>query len=103
MQKRSRKKVNKIVKGMALQMLVQVLLWMRTQFDTLVDFLSSLYWDPKKEIIPPLDKSTKILLESATSLATKIRKRQLKSEDLVKLFIERITVVRHCTDVIVLA
>ncbi|XP_077293000.1 fatty-acid amide hydrolase 2 [Arctopsyche grandis] len=91
--KRSSKKVNKLVKGMSLQILIQILLWMRTQFDTLVDFLFSLYWDPKKEIIPPLDKNTKVLLESATSLATKIRNRQLKSVDLVKLFIDRIKVV----------
>lgn len=80
---------------MAQGFLMYILIWIRIQFDSLVDFLASLYWDPKKEIIPPLDKQSKILLESATSLASKIRKKELKSETLVKLCIERIKTVRY--------
>lgn len=73
--------------------LMTILVWIRIQFDNVVDFLASLYWDPKKEIIPPLDKQSKILLESATSLASKIRKKILKSETLVKICIDRIKTV----------
>lgn len=66
------------------------LLYARLFIDMAIDFFFSLYWDRKTEPIPDLDKKHAILAESATSLAKKIRQKELKSEDLVRAVIERI-------------
>ncbi|KOB74483.1 Amidotransferase subunit A [Operophtera brumata] len=59
--------------------------------DHVIDFFFGLYWDKRKRVIPIPDLSKKhaMLTESAVSLAQKIKKKELKSEDLVRALIER--------------
>lgn len=56
----------------------------------LVDYLFSLYWDEHRKPIPDLEDRHYNLMLSAVSLAEKIRKKELKSFDLVTACIERI-------------
>ncbi|CAK1586700.1 unnamed protein product [Parnassius mnemosyne] len=86
-------KINKIFKGMASDMFKQFFLLLRTYFDIFIDFLFSLYWDKYRQPIPDLKKEHNILSNSAVSLASKIRNKELKSEDLVRACIERIKLV----------
>lgn len=58
--------------------------------DRALDFIFSLYWDCKKEVIPDLEEKHAFLAESATTLAKKIREKELKSEELVRAVIDRI-------------
>ncbi|XP_075980781.1 fatty-acid amide hydrolase 2-like [Anticarsia gemmatalis] len=67
-----------------------IILYTRLIFDLAIDFFFSLYWDKRKKPIPALDKKHHMLTCSAVTLAEKIRKKELKSEDLVKAVIERI-------------
>lgn len=67
-----------------------VLCYIRFWLDRVVDFMFSLYWNCKKEVIPDLEEKHAFLAESATTLARKIRERELKSEDLVRAVIDRI-------------
>lgn len=55
-----------------------------------IDFFFSLYWNRKWEPIPDLNKKHAILAESASTLARKIKNKELKSEELVTAVIERI-------------
>ncbi|KPJ12863.1 Fatty-acid amide hydrolase 2 [Papilio machaon] len=86
-------KPNKIFEGMASDMFKQFFLLLRTYFDMFIDFLFSLYWERKRQPIPNLEKKHIMLSESAVNLASKIRNKQLKSEELVQACIERIKIV----------
>ncbi|CAH2043204.1 unnamed protein product, partial [Iphiclides podalirius] len=86
-------KTNKIFKGMASDMFKQFFLLLRSYFDLFIDFLFSLYWERYRQSIPDLEKKHAILAESATSLAGKIRNKELKSEELIQACIERIKLV----------
>ncbi|XP_048478585.1 fatty-acid amide hydrolase 2-A isoform X2 [Plutella xylostella] len=79
---------------MACHAMKAFLVILRTILDRIIDFAFSLVWEGQKAFrIPDLDKKHAILAESATSLAAKIKKGQLKSEDLVQAVIERIKAV----------
>lgn len=69
---------------------ITLLTYARIVVDHIIDSFFSLYWDKRRKTIPDLDKKHAILAESATSLAQKIRQKELKSEDLVNALIERI-------------
>ncbi|XP_034834695.1 fatty-acid amide hydrolase 2-A-like isoform X3 [Maniola hyperantus] len=62
----------------------------RLYLDKMIDFFFSLYWEGKKKVMPDLEKKHAFLTESATSLAKKIKQKELKSEELVQAVIERI-------------
>lgn len=64
----------------------------RVFMDKVIDFVFSWIWDTRKAI-PDLEPKHKILAESATSLAKKIRNKELKAEELMKCVIERIKAV----------
>ncbi|CAH2092619.1 unnamed protein product [Euphydryas editha] len=64
--------------------------YIRLFLDRVIDFFFSLYWDNKKAVIPDLEKKYDFLAQSATSLANKIKQKELKSEELVLALIERI-------------
>ncbi|XP_049876081.1 fatty-acid amide hydrolase 2-like isoform X5 [Pectinophora gossypiella] len=66
------------------------LCYLRIILDKMIDYVFSLYWEKKKEKVPDLDEKYAFLADSATTLAKKIRDKQLKSEDLVRAVIERI-------------
>jgi histone H3/H4 len=59
-------------------------------FENVWQFFFSLYWYCMKKNVPDLERKYAFLAESAVSLAKKIKKRELKSEDLVLAIIERI-------------
>ncbi|XP_038222594.1 fatty-acid amide hydrolase 2-like [Zerene cesonia] len=70
-----------------------ICVYFRLFWDSVIDFIFSLYWEKKKEIIPDLSEEHVILANSAVTLAKKIKNKELKSEDLVKAVIERIQLV----------
>lgn len=57
-------------------------------FDVVLHLMFRVVYSGKNEQLPPINNL--LLLSSATSLATKIRKKKLKSVDLVQAFISRI-------------
>ncbi|XP_075980777.1 fatty-acid amide hydrolase 2-like isoform X2 [Anticarsia gemmatalis] len=65
----------------------------RIYLDMFIDFVFGLIFEGERKKLPELDKRHSILLESAVSLAEKIRTKQLKSEELVRTCIERIQAV----------
>nr|XP_008196916.1 PREDICTED: fatty-acid amide hydrolase 2 isoform X2 [Tribolium castaneum] len=67
---------------------VIMLSFIRYYIDLLIDKVFGLYYNSRVQRVekPP----SKIVLESATSLARKIRKRELKSEEVVRAFIDRV-------------
>ncbi|KAI5636580.1 amidase domain-containing protein [Phthorimaea operculella] len=67
-----------------------VLIWLRVLLDNILDFIFSLYWERKKKPVPDLDKKYAFLAESATTLAKKIRNKELKAEELMQAVILRI-------------
>ncbi|KRT82571.1 amidase [Oryctes borbonicus] len=64
-----------------------ILLNLRIIYDFFIDIIATLYHGSAKNKLPPIEN--KIVLESACSLARKIRERQLKVEEVVQAFIER--------------
>ncbi|CAG9765176.1 unnamed protein product [Ceutorhynchus assimilis] len=68
--------------------LINITVFVRYYLDLLIDKLFGLCYDPTREYIPPIKNP--ILLESATSLAKKIKKHELTSQEIVKAFIDRI-------------
>ncbi|XP_037292993.1 fatty-acid amide hydrolase 2 isoform X2 [Manduca sexta] len=68
----------------------QIFFIFRTYLDMIIDLIYSFFWEGKRQAIPDLEKRHSILMESAVSLAAKIRNKELKSEDLVNACIERI-------------
>ncbi|XP_048478566.1 fatty-acid amide hydrolase 2 isoform X2 [Plutella xylostella] len=85
-------KTNKIFYGMASNCFKHMYLLFRVFMDKVIDFVFSWIWDTRKAI-PDLEPKHKILAESATSLAKKIRNKELKAEELMKCVIERIKAV----------
>lgn len=72
---------------------------MRYYIDLLIDRVFAFFYDSTRVNLPPV--SEKILLESASSLAEKIRKRELKSEVVVRAFISRIKAVNGILNAVV--
>ncbi|OWR46450.1 fatty-acid amide hydrolase 2 like protein [Danaus plexippus plexippus] len=87
---RRKDKSNKICKGMIVNILISIYFTLRYYLDMLIDYAFSLYWDEYRQQLPNLEKKHAMLMESAVKLAEKIRKKELKSEDLVTACIERI-------------
>ncbi|XP_017752741.1 PREDICTED: fatty-acid amide hydrolase 2-like [Eufriesea mexicana] len=56
-------------------------------FDYLIDFIFGLYYNHKKQKVPPIKNN--LLLMSASELAEKIRTKQISSLEVVTAFIER--------------
>ncbi|XP_060804794.1 fatty-acid amide hydrolase 2 isoform X2 [Amyelois transitella] len=91
--KERRKKINKIFRGMASNMLKHSFLTFRYYLDLIIDTIFGLFWESKRQPFPDLDKRHAMLENSALTLAYKIRTKELKSEDLVNACIERIRIV----------
>ncbi|XP_011875142.1 PREDICTED: fatty-acid amide hydrolase 2 [Vollenhovia emeryi] len=68
-------------------------------FDTIVDFAFGMYYDKKAKKVPPV--KNKLLLESAVSLAEKIRTKKVSSEEIVTAYIERCKEVNDLLNAIV--
>lgn len=77
----------------------KILLVLRVIFDYSSRFIFGLIYRNKSDCLPPIEDLT--LLESATSLAEKIRKGKIRSEDVVKAFIQRIKQVNPIINAVV--
>ncbi|XP_019868723.1 fatty-acid amide hydrolase 2 isoform X2 [Aethina tumida] len=73
--------------------------FIRFYIDILIDKLFGYYYDPSRLFIPK--PKNKIVLESAISLAKKIRERKLKSEEVVEAFIDRIREINGILNAVV--
>lgn len=82
-------------------MLLSVFLFLRSVFDFVVNTVFSLiiYRNCETKGIPEV--KNKLVLESATSLAKKIRQKEVKAETVVKAFIERIEQVNPIINAVV--
>nr|XP_018917434.1 PREDICTED: fatty-acid amide hydrolase 2 [Bemisia tabaci] len=81
-------------------LLFHFLLFLRIAYDWVVDFIISfIYDDSKVKKIPPVKES--FLLDSAVTLAAKIRKKEISSEEVVSAFIERIKEVNNVLNAVV--
>ncbi|XP_052751069.1 fatty-acid amide hydrolase 2-like isoform X2 [Galleria mellonella] len=78
---------------MASAVLIQAFFAFRRCLDMFVDFIFGLYWESKRQPIPDLLPRHRMLTESAVTLATRIRNKELTSEELVQACIERIKLV----------
>lgn len=72
---------------------------MRYYVDLLIDWVFGYYYSSKKQKLP--SSKNPLLLESATSIANKIKKRKLKSEEVVSVFIDRIKEVNPVINAVV--
>ncbi|RZC34514.1 fatty-acid amide hydrolase 2 [Asbolus verrucosus] len=73
--------------------------FIRYHFDLFIDRIFGLYYNSRVE---PIQKATNdLVLESAVSLARKIRKREVTSEDVVRAFIDRIKEVNPLLNAVV--
>ncbi|XP_018314545.1 fatty-acid amide hydrolase 2 [Mycetomoellerius zeteki] len=68
-------------------------------FDSIVDFAFGMYYDKKAKKVPSV--KNKLLLESAVSLAEKIRTKKVTSEEIVKAYIERCKEVNDLINAVV--
>ncbi|XP_018373287.1 PREDICTED: fatty-acid amide hydrolase 2 isoform X1 [Trachymyrmex cornetzi] len=68
-------------------------------FDSIIDFAFGMYYDKKAKKVPPV--KNKLLLESAVSLAEKIRTKKVTSEEIVKAYIERCKEVNDLINAVV--
>ncbi|XP_074027592.1 fatty-acid amide hydrolase 2-A isoform X2 [Leptinotarsa decemlineata] len=80
-------------------MLLKIFLCVRYYIDLLIDCAFGYFKDSKRQFIKKC--SNPIILESATSLARKIRKRELTSEQVVQAFIDRIKEVNPVLNAVV--
>jgi fatty acid amide hydrolase 2 len=73
--------------------------YIRYYFDLLIDKIFGLYYNSRVKQVPK--PPNKLVLESATSLVQKIRKRELTSEEVVRAFIDRIHQVNSLLNAVV--
>lgn len=88
-------KVCSIIKGIMFSIFISL----RYYFDLFIDYIFGLIYDNTKQRVKP--SNNPLILESATSLAAKIRKREVKVEDVVKAFIDRIKEVNPVINALV--
>ncbi|XP_046990282.1 fatty-acid amide hydrolase 2 isoform X1 [Schistocerca americana] len=94
------KKSMKIFKKTVIPLIVQLLALVRIIIDRIIDFCFSLYYDDTKKIAVP-EAKTSLLMESALSLAKKIRNKEITSEEVVRCFVERIQEVNPILNAVV--
>lgn len=79
--------------------LLNTFLFLRYYADILIDCAFGYYFKSNKQIL--LKSLDPLLTESGTSIARKIRKRELKSEEVVSVFIKRIKEVNPIINAVV--
>lgn len=84
---------------MVLHVLLKVFVFIRYFIDYFIDWVFGLYFNSRKQFIKKV--SNPILLESAVSLARKIREGKITSEKLVQAFIDRINEVNPILNAVV--
>lgn len=78
---------------------IQIIFWMHAAFDYVLDFILGLYFKRRKQTTHQPDNN--LVLESATSLAKKIRRKEITSEEVVRAFIDRIRDVNPLLNAVV--
>ncbi|CAG9788525.1 unnamed protein product [Diatraea saccharalis] len=86
---------------MATNLLKYIFLLFRSYLDMLIDVIFGFFFDGKRQPIPNLEKRHSMLAQSAVTLATKIRNKELTSEELVKACIERIQQVNPILNAVI--
>ncbi|KAL0129364.1 hypothetical protein PUN28_004218 [Cardiocondyla obscurior] len=76
-----------LIKKLCWRLLKCIIIQVHFVFDCIVDFVFGMYYDSKAEKVPPV--KDELLLESAISLAEKIRTKKITSEEVVRAYIER--------------
>lgn len=71
---------------------MQLLILFRKFLDKFIDYIFSLYWSNKEQPLSPLEDDY-FVMESAVSIAKKIRERKLTSEEVVTAYQRRINKV----------
>ncbi|XP_012527396.1 fatty-acid amide hydrolase 2 [Monomorium pharaonis] len=87
------------VKKLCWDLLRCIIVQLHFLFDSIIDFAFSIYYDKKAKKVPPV--KNKLLLESAVSLAEKIRTKKITSEEIVKAYIERCKEINSLINAIV--
>lgn len=87
------------VKKWCLGLLRCIIVQLHFLFDNIIDFAFGMYYDKKAKKVPPV--KNKLLLESAISLAEKIRTKKVTSEEIVRAYIERCKEVNGLINAIV--
>lgn len=82
-----------------MNLLLQTYYVLRFIIDYTVDILYGLYFNRKKECVSK--PKNQLVLQSATSLARKIRKKDITSEEVVQTFIDRIKEVNPIVNAVV--
>lgn len=82
-----------------MSVIINVILFFRGYFDAIVDWWFGLYFNRNREDIPSI--KTPFLVESATSLAKKIKEGKLTSEEVVQGYINRINDVNLVINAVV--
>lgn len=85
--------------GCFCKVLIKIFTFLRYYFETFYNWLFDLYYNSKKRRVG--DVKDNLLLESAISLAKKVREGNLKSEVIVRAFIERIIEVNPLLNAVV--
>ncbi|XP_014220085.1 fatty-acid amide hydrolase 2-A-like [Trichogramma pretiosum] len=98
-EKRHTKKTRMSCKKLTLQVVKWIIIQIHWLFDCFVDFIFGLYYDSKVQKVPPV--KNELLLESAISLAKKIRERKVGCEVVVTAFIDRCKEVNSLLNAIV--
>ncbi|XP_011143305.1 fatty-acid amide hydrolase 2 [Harpegnathos saltator] len=93
------KNILEFVKKLCFSILKFLIIQLHFFFDRIIDFIFGIFYDKKAKKVPPVKDP--LLLESAVSLAKKIRTRQVTSEDVVKAYIKRCQEVNSLINAIV--
>ncbi|XP_071649227.1 fatty-acid amide hydrolase 2 [Temnothorax longispinosus] len=88
-----------LVKKLCWDLLRCIIVQLHFLFDSIVDLAFGIYYDKKAKKVPPV--KNKLLLESAVSLAEKIRTKEATSEEIVGAYIERCKEVNGLINAIV--
>lgn len=71
-----------------MSLFIDFVIFLRVYIDWFIDYIFSFFYVSERQILP--QPTNPLILESATSLASKIRNQKIKSEEVVRAFIERI-------------
>lgn len=82
-----------------MSILITIFTIIRVYIDYAIDYVFSLYYNSRKQSLP--GSSERLLLESASSLAKKIREGRVTSEQVVRAFADRIRVVNGVLNAVV--
>ncbi|XP_071564812.1 fatty-acid amide hydrolase 2 [Temnothorax nylanderi] len=88
-----------LIKKLCWDLLRCIIVQLHFLFDSIVDLAFGIYYDKKAKKVPPV--KNKLLLESAVSLAEKIRTKEATSEEIVGAYIERCKEVNGLINAIV--